>query len=153
MAFFGFLSNLLEYGCSVLLPDMNRRRQTSLCVTSVAGNVCIYYYIPLLGPSWLADQFRFGKQRRLMQKLTEIWELRKQSLLKLDYMTVINPKKKWYVWTNFFILWGLVRCCQDDDVYTFSMACVFWSLKTNTSHWKFDINLVPHITARSVKTI
>ncbi len=101
MAFFGFLSNLLEYGCSVLLPDMNRRRQTSLCVTSVAGNVCIYYYIPLLGPSWLADQFPFGKQRRLMQKLSEIWELRKQSLLKLDYMTVINPKKIWYVWTNF----------------------------------------------------
>jgi hypothetical protein len=51
VAFFGFLSNLLEYGFSVLLPDMNRRRQTSLCVTSVAGNVCIYFYIPLLGPS------------------------------------------------------------------------------------------------------
>ncbi len=50
VAFFGFLSNLLEYGFSVLLPDMNRRRQPSLCVTSVAGNVCIYYYIPLLGP-------------------------------------------------------------------------------------------------------
>lgn len=51
VAFFGFLSNLLEYGFSVLLPDVNRRRQTSLCVTSVAGNFCIYHYIPLLGPS------------------------------------------------------------------------------------------------------
>jgi hypothetical protein len=28
-----------------------------------------------------------------MQKLTEIWELKKQSSLKLDYMTVINPKE------------------------------------------------------------
>jgi hypothetical protein len=106
VAFFGFLSNLLEYGFSVLLPDVNRRRQTSLCVTSVAGNFCIYHYIPLLGPSWPADQFRFGKKRRLMQKLTEIWELKKQSLLKLDYMMVINPKKHMLCSNWFFYFVG-----------------------------------------------
>jgi hypothetical protein len=41
-----------------------------------------------------------------MQKLTEIWEFKKQSLLKLDYMTVINPKKICYVRTNFFYFVG-----------------------------------------------